>query len=117
MSELSAKQCIPCSGGVPSLTPEKIEPLKGQLHNDWSVVKNHHLERELKFPDFVTALAFVNKLGDLAEGEGHHPDVFLAWGQVKITLFTHKVDGLTESDFVFAAKADDLIAEEAAING
>lgn len=85
-----------------------LRELEAQLGPGWRVVADHHLERELDFPDFVTALAYVNRLGALAEKEGHHPDVFLAWGKVRITLYTHKVEGLTRSDFVLAAKIDQL---------
>jgi 4a-hydroxytetrahydrobiopterin dehydratase len=85
-----------------------LRELECQLGAGWVVVADHHLERELDFPDFVTALAYVNRLGALAEEEGHHPDVFLAWGKVRITLYTHKVEGLTRSDFVLAAKIDQL---------
>jgi len=72
------------------------------------VINNHHLERHFKFPDFKTALDFVNKVGDVAEEQGHHPDIHLSWGKVHVTIWTHKIDGLTESDFIFAAKIDRL---------
>lgn len=108
MSELAKKHCIPCSGGVPPLSPAQIEELKPQLAADWSVVEGHHLERSWAFDDFEQALAFTNKVGELAEEEGHHPDIFLAWGKVKLTIFTHKIDGLSEADFILAAKVDQL---------
>jgi 4a-hydroxytetrahydrobiopterin dehydratase len=73
---------------------------------DWTVVNNHHLEREYKFPDFKAALAFTNKVGAIAEEQGHHPDIYVAWGKVRVTIWTHKIDGLTESDFILAAKID-----------
>ncbi len=79
-----------------------------KLGNRWQVVDEHHLEKEYKFKDFRQALDFTNKVGELAEAQGHHPDIYLAWGRVKLTVWTHKIDGLTESDFVFAAKADRL---------
>jgi len=107
MSELANKKCIPCRGGVPPLGADEIIPLAKQL-GGWDVVDNHHLFKSFSFPNFVTALAFVNKIGDLAEHEGHHPDIYLAWGKVGVQIFTHKVDGLTESDFVLAAKIDEL---------
>ncbi|MHC4798008.1 MAG: 4a-hydroxytetrahydrobiopterin dehydratase, partial [Planctomycetota bacterium] len=72
------------------------------------VVDQHHLEKEFKFKNFLQALEFTNRVGALAEEQGHHPDIHLAWGKAKITVWTHKIDGLTESDFVFAAKADAL---------
>jgi 4a-hydroxytetrahydrobiopterin dehydratase len=74
----------------------------------WNVVNEHHVTRTFTFPDFVKALEFVNKVGKVAEEQGHHPDIFLTWGKVEITLWTHKVDGLTESDFIMAAKIDKL---------
>src|ERR1700683_2423201 len=110
MSEqLADKQCVPCRGGVP---PLKGEDLQQMLKNvpQWSVVNEHHLTRAYKFPDFKQALDFVNKVGALAEDQGHHPDIILAWGKAEITLWTHKIDGLTESDFIMAAKIDRLLA-------
>ena len=108
MSELANRTCVPCRGGVPPLSPEAASELLRQLSSDWKVVANHHLERDFKFPDFVTALAFVNRVGEIAEREGHHPDLHLAWGKVKVVIWTHKIDGLTESDFILAAKIDAL---------
>ncbi len=104
--ELSDKKCIPCAGGVPPLKGEELETIYGQLGADWNLVEDHHIEKEYGFDDFVGALKFTNKVGEIAENEGHHPDIYLAWGKVKLTLWTHKIDGLTESDFIFAAKAD-----------
>ena len=108
MSDLASKECIPCRGGVPALTSEGIEPLLQHIQG-WQVIKDHHLHGDFGFPDFQTALDFVNQVGHLAEEQGHHPDIYLAWGKVKITIWTHKINGLTESDFVFAAKTDALI--------
>jgi len=93
---------------VPPLEPVEIERLMEELGGDWRVERGHHLEREYRFPDFATALAFTNRVGALAEAEGHHPDIHLAWGSVRITIWTHEIDGLTESDFVLAAKIDEL---------
>ena len=109
MSALAEKECVPCKGGVAPLKGNELSGLTGQLGGKWQVVNGHHLEKEYKFPDFREALAFTNKVGALAEAQGHHPDIYLAWGKVKLTLWTHKIDGLTESDFVFAAKADELL--------
>ncbi len=106
MSDLAAKECVPCKGGVPPLQGEELAALARRLGGNWRVVDGHHLEKEYRFPNFVDALAFVNRVGALAEEQGHHPDVYLTWGKVKLTIWTHKIDGLTESDFVFAAKAD-----------
>ena len=106
MSDLAKKTCIPCKGGVPPLKGAKLDDLLEKLKNDWMVIKEHHLEKEFIFKNFKEALNFTIKVGELAENQGHHPDIFLAWGKVKLTIWTHKIDGLTESDFIFAAKAD-----------
>ncbi len=110
MSSLADKTCVPCRGGVPSLKGARLSETLNQLPEraEWSVVDEHHLARAYKFPDFKTALAFVNRVGALAEEQGHHPDLLLAWGKVEVTLWTHAVDGLTESDFILAAKIDRL---------
>ena len=107
MPELADKQCIPCRGGVPPLTADEIKPLAQQLP-DWDIVDGHHLDRTYKFKNFRDALDFTNKVGELAEEQGHHPDIYLSWGKVGIRLWTHKIDGLTESDFVMAAKIERL---------
>ena len=106
MSDLAKKTCIPCKGGVPPLKGAKMDDLLEKLKNDWKIIKEHHLEKEYSFKNFKEALKFTIKVGELAENQGHHPDIFLAWGKVKLTIWTHKIDGLTESDFIFAAKAD-----------
>jgi 4a-hydroxytetrahydrobiopterin dehydratase len=109
MAGLAEKECVPCKGGVPALKGADLSRLRGELHSDWQVVKEHQLEREFKFKDFREALDFTNQVGELAEEQGHHPDIYLTWGKVKISIWTHKVDGLTESDFVLAAKIDKLL--------
>ena len=106
MSDLAKKTCIPCKGGVPPMKGAKLDDLLEKLKNDWKIIKEHHLEKEYSFKNFKEALDFTIKVGELAENQGHHPDIFLAWGKVKLTIWTHKIDGLTESDFIFAAKAD-----------
>jgi 4a-hydroxytetrahydrobiopterin dehydratase len=108
MAGLAEKDCVPCKGGVPPLKGNDLAKLAGQLNGGWRVINDHHLEKEYKFKDFRDALAFTNRVGELAEAQGHHPDIYLSWGQVKLTIWTHKNDGLTESDFVLAAKADKL---------
>jgi 4a-hydroxytetrahydrobiopterin dehydratase len=105
---LSSEACVPCRGGVPPLTAEEREPLLSELDPAWRVIDGHHLARDFEFPDFATALAFTNRVGALAEQEGHHPDIHLAWGKVRIEIWTHKINGLTRSDFVLAAKSDRL---------
>jgi 4a-hydroxytetrahydrobiopterin dehydratase len=106
MSELAEKECIPCRGGVPPLKGKEVTALQEKLGGGWKVVGEHHLEKEYAFKNFREALDYTNRVGELAEAQGHHPDIYLAWGKVKLTIWTHKIDGLTESDFVFAAKAD-----------
>ena len=106
---LRDKQCVPCQGGVPPLKGAALVNLLQQLPHGWTVVNEHHLEKVFKFKDFREALEFTNQVGALAEAQGHHPDIHLAWGKVKITVWTHKIDGLTESDFILAAKADRLL--------
>jgi 4a-hydroxytetrahydrobiopterin dehydratase len=107
MSELSSKQCVPCRGGVPPLRGEELERLRAQL-NGWEVVLEHHLKKNYGFANFCESLAFVNRVGELAEEQGHHPDICFGWGKAEITIYTHKIDGLTESDFILAAKIDEL---------
>lgn len=108
MSGLATKQCTPCKGGTPPLKGEDLAEFASDLGADWRVVDQHHLEREYTFKDFREALAFTNKVGELAEAQQHHPDIYLAWGKVKLTLWTHKINGLSESDFIFAAKVNEL---------
>ena len=105
--ELAEKTCVPCRGGVPPLPHPEIEKLLAQVPG-WQAVNDHHLAKTYLFPDFRTALDFVNRVGALAEQQGHHPDLYLAWGKVGIQIWTHKIDGLTESDFVLAAKIEKL---------
>ncbi len=108
--QLADKKCVPCRGGVPPLEGPALGRLQQNVPQ-WSVEKEHHIHREFRFPDFKQALDFVNRVGALAEEQGHHPDILLAWGKADITLWTHKVDGLTESDFIMAAKIDRLANE------
>ncbi len=107
MSELAAGQCVPCRGGVPPLSGERLVELLEQV-DGWSVEKEHHLTKSFKFADFAQALAFVNRVGAIAEEQGHHPDLYLPGGLVRVEDWTHKIDGLTESDFILAAKIDEV---------
>jgi 4a-hydroxytetrahydrobiopterin dehydratase len=107
-SELAAKTCIPCRGGVPPLGAAEIAKYLAQVPG-WEVVDQHHLVREYRFPDFLQALAATNRVGKLAEEQGHHPDLALAWGKLGVKIWTHKIDGLTESDFILAAKIDEVV--------
>ena len=111
MSSLADKTCVPCRGGVPPLKGAALAKLRSELPG-WQVVDEHHLSRSFKFPDFKSALEFVNRVGAIAEEQGHHPDILLSWGKAEITLWTHAVDGLTESDFIVAAKIDRLTGTE-----
>lgn len=104
---LADKTCVPCRGGVPALHGADLLPLSAQVPN-WTVVEEHHLHRTFGFPDFRQALSFTNRVGELAEEQGHHPDLCLGWGKVEVSIWTHKINGLTESDFVLAAKIDRL---------
>jgi 4a-hydroxytetrahydrobiopterin dehydratase len=108
MSALARKECVPCKSGTPPLKGDALGRLATQLAGGWRVVEEHHLEKEFKFRNFADALAFTNKVGELAERVGHHPDILLAWGRVKLTLWTHSSNGLTENDFIVAAKVDGL---------
>jgi 4a-hydroxytetrahydrobiopterin dehydratase len=108
MAGLAEKECVPCKGGTPPLAEPDLSRLGRDLKPGWNVVNGHHLEREFTFSNFREALNFTNETGELAERQNHHPDIFLAWGKVKVTIWTHKIDGLTESDFVLAAKIDQL---------
>ena len=110
MSALAEKQCVPCKGEVPPLKGQDLARLAGELAGGWQIVGERQLEKEYRFKDFREALGFTNKVGELAEAQGHHPDIYLAWGKVKLTIWTHKINGLTESDFVLAAKADKLLS-------
>jgi 4a-hydroxytetrahydrobiopterin dehydratase len=109
MNALAEKQCVPCKGGVSPLRGQELARLASELGGGWQVVEERQLEKEYRFKDFREALAFTNQIGELAEAQGHHPDIYLAWGKVKLTIWTHKINGLTESDFVLAAKADRLM--------
>ncbi len=110
MTTLAEKQCVPCRGGVPPLKGNDLKKFQLDVPN-WTVANEHHLTREFKFPDFKQALDFVNRVGAVAEEQGHHPDILLGWGKAEITMWTHKIDGLTESDFIMAAKIDRLNGE------
>jgi len=107
MNELASKDCVPCRGGVPPLGRDEVDKLMDQVPG-WEVVNDHHLRKEFKFEDFKETLGFVNRVGDLAEEQWHHPDINFGWGRAEVTIWTHKINGLTESDFILAAKIDRL---------
>ncbi len=109
MNQLANKHCVPCEGGVPPLEGEELQKLKHQLDqesSDWEIIDAKKLKKKFVFPDFASALKFVNKIGETAEAENHHPDITFSWGFVEVSIWTHKINGLTESDFVLAAKVD-----------
>ena len=108
-SALADRACIPCKGGVPPLEGAELEGMLAALGGEWAVVEGHHLEKVYRFDNFRQALAFTNRVGELAEAQGHHPDIHLSWGKVRLEIWTHKIDGLHDSDFILAAKADRLV--------
>jgi len=108
LSSLSNKSCVPCRGGIAPLTKNEYEPLLAELGEEWEVIDTHHLEKTILLKNFAEALTFTNQVGSIAEKEGHHPDIELGWGRVKIIIWTHKIDGLSESDFILAAKISDI---------
>ena len=105
MERLASKHCVPCHGGVPRLEGEETRRLLAQLQG-WRVVDEQHLSKEYAFPNFAAALAFVNRAGVVAEAEGHHPDIEFGWGYARLKIYTHAIDGLSESDFILAARID-----------
>jgi len=107
MSNLASKTCVPCRGGTPPLKGEELDDLRRQVP-EWEVLGEHHLRRRFQFKNFREALGFVDRVGELAEEQGHHPDISFGWGRAEVEIFTHKIDGLTESDFILAAKIDAL---------
>lgn len=107
LENLADQACVPCRGGVPPMKGKELGRIL-KLVPQWKAVNEHHISRTFTFPDFKQALDFVNRVGDVAERQGHHPDIMLAWGKAEVTLWTHKIDGLTHSDFIMAAKIDQL---------
>ncbi len=114
MAELASRDCVPCRGGVPPLRGLEIQNLLKELE-DWEVIEEHHLRKSFEFKNFREALALVNRVGELAEEQGHHPDISFGWGHAEITIWTHAIDGLTESDFILAAKIDEQRKAESRI--
>lgn len=102
------KSCTPCQGGVPPLTPREIENLLKELGNGWTLNEAGHLYKEYLFKDFMGPMAFANKVAELAEKEAHHPDLKVVWGMCAIEIWTHKINGLTESDFILVAKIEQV---------
>ena len=108
--DLAGMKCVPCQGGVPPLKGNELQSFYQELGNGWEVVEEHHLKKRFKFSDFKTALGFVNKVGEMAEEIGHHPEINFGWGFTEVQIYTHKINGLHEADFVFAAKVDKLLS-------
>ena len=106
---LTAKACVPCRGGIPPLTEDQARSYLGEVSN-WALSHEAtRIERRFGFSDFATTLAFVNQVGELAEAEGHHPDIAFGWGYAEVVFYTHKIKGLHENDFIMAAKVDALL--------
>ena len=117
MSELKQKHCVPCKGGVPPLKGQDLQTLQSELSGNWDLIDEHHLQKEFAFKNFRDALTFTNRVGELAESEGHHPDIHLAWGKVGIETWTHKIGGLSESDDCWIGHAEvvEFLAEHSEI--
>ena len=107
LSNLADRTFTPCRAGTPPLSPDEFQPLLGQLHG-WKVEDGKKIDKSYRFGNFVEAVAFVDAIVPVAEAEGHHPDLFVKWGEVRVYLWTHAAGGLTENDFVMAAKIDQL---------
>ena len=105
---LADRECVPCRGGVPPLSEDRIAQLLAELNHGWEI-EGGHLCKTYRFANFRDALACTNRIGELAESVQHHPDIWLAWGRVRIEVWTHKINGLTETDFVFCAKCDERV--------
>lgn len=114
MENLAKKKCAPCQAEAAPLKGEALRKLVQTLKGGWKVVNDHHLEKEYKFKNFAEALDFTNKIGAIAEEEGHHPDILLTWGKVQVVLWTHKIGGLSENDFIMAAKCDEIYPQKKA---
>ena len=110
--ELSQRQYVPCRGGVPPLKGDVLEVLLQELQNGWKMINEHHLQKDYVFPSYQEALRFTNLIANPAESEGHHPELILSFCNVRVSYWTHKIDGLVESDFIMAAKSDLIHANE-----
>ena len=108
MKTLLEKHCVFCEVGTDPLASDNIKKLANQIDPSWRVIHDHHLLRVFKFKNFAQALKFTNQIGELAETEGHHPNICLGWSYVKVKLSTHNINGLSENDFILAAKIDEI---------
>lgn len=111
-TELAKNACVPCKGGVPPLEGDALERLHQELNSDWNLVEGHHLEKAYTFDGYRPAVDFANVVADIADDQDHHPNILLEYGKVTVTIWTHKIDGLTESDFYFAAKTEEAFEEQ-----
>ena len=113
MEQLAKKDCQPCKGGMLAMKKNEAKQFFHELGNAWQMVNHHHLQKAYDFGTYRECLDFLNIIGELAELQNHHPDIYLSWGQVEVSIWTHKVDGLTESDFILAAKIEQLFQDRA----
>ena len=113
MNKLAAEKCVPCEEGGKPMAGKELTDLERELGHEWKVVNGHHLEKLFKFKDFQQALDFTNRIGAIAEEQGHHPDIYLTWGKVRVEIFTHTVNGLTKNDFILAAKFEEAVSGKA----
>ena len=107
--ELAQRECIPCKGGIAPLSGGKLIALHQELNNGWQLIDDHHIEKEFSFDDYLDGMDFCSHVALLAESHDHYPDILLCWRKVKVTFWTHKIDGLSESDFILAAKVEKLL--------
>lgn len=106
--DLSAKKCIPCEGGVPALDANEVSDYKKLISDNWKVIENNKLSREFYFVSYRHTIDFINEVADIAEKEGHHPVLHIYFGRALVELWTHSISGLSENDFILAAKIDKL---------
>jgi 4a-hydroxytetrahydrobiopterin dehydratase len=107
-ADLAKRECKPCPAGTEALAGDELREIQAQLGAGWAVAEGGRLERQFKFPDFLSALKFTNRVGEIAEAQGHHPDIFLTWGEVRVQIWTHSIKGLSENDFILAAKISEI---------
>jgi 4a-hydroxytetrahydrobiopterin dehydratase len=108
MTELAKKKCVPCEGGVSPLEPEQIKEYQKEVHKDWEVLDNTKIKRDFAFVNFIQTMEVANKIADIAEEQGHHPDMHISYGKLQVELWTHAINGLSENDFILASKIDKI---------
>ena len=109
IEKLAQKQCVPCEGGAAPLKGEQLQQLQRELGEGWQLVDEHHIEKEFNFDSYLEGVNFVNEVAAIADEQNHHPEITLSYGKVKVTLWTHKIGGLSENDFILAAKIEQSI--------